>query len=35
MKILIVLASALTLAYGFDQQEKETIRQTFPAATRV
>lgn len=35
MKLLCVVASALSLAYGFDQQEKETIRQTFPTAARV
>jgi hypothetical protein len=35
MRTLLVMASALALAYGFDQQEKETVRQTFPAAERV
>jgi hypothetical protein len=34
-KTFLVAAGALTLCYGFDQQEKETIRQTFPAAVRL
>lgn len=35
MKILLVLIAAAALARGFDQQEKETIRQTFPATARL
>jgi len=35
MKTAIILACAATLAYGFDQEEKETIRRNFPAATRL
>lgn len=35
MKMLLVLIAALSLAYGFDTQEKETIRQSFPAATHL
>ncbi|HTS51352.1 MAG TPA: hypothetical protein VMH05_25570 [Bryobacteraceae bacterium] len=35
MKTLFVLCAALSLAYGFDVQEKETIRQTFPAAAHL
>lgn len=32
MKALLILAAAVSLAYGYDQHEKETIHQTFPAA---
>jgi DUF4097 and DUF4098 domain-containing protein YvlB len=35
MRTLCVLFTAATLAFAFDVQEKETIRQTFPAATRL
>jgi hypothetical protein len=40
MKIAIILAGAAaltsaTLVYGFDQEEKETIRRNFPAAARL
>jgi len=35
MKTLLILACAATLAYGFEQEEKETIRQNFPAAARL
>jgi len=35
MKTAIILAFAATLAYGFDQEEKETIRRNFPAAARL
>jgi hypothetical protein len=34
MRTLLILMTALTLAYG-DQQAKETIRQTLPAASRL
>lgn len=35
MKTAIILACAATLAYGFDQEDKETIRRNFPAAARL
>jgi hypothetical protein len=35
MRALLVLFAAASLACAFDSQEKETIRQTFPAATRL
>ena len=35
MKTAIILACAATLAYGFDQEEKETIRRSFPASARL
>ena len=35
MKTILILLTALSTAYGFDEQEKETIRKTFPAATRL
>jgi len=35
MKTLLVLCATLSLASGFDVQEKETIRQTFPAAAHL
>jgi DUF4097 and DUF4098 domain-containing protein YvlB len=35
MKILLAVASALSLAYGFEAQEKETIRQTHAASARI
>jgi hypothetical protein len=35
MKTLFALAAAVSLLYGFDTQERETIRQTYPAATRL
>ncbi len=35
MRTLLVLAGSLALSYGFDRQEKETIRQTFPAASHL
>jgi hypothetical protein len=35
MKTAIILVCAATLGYGFDQEEKETTRRNFPAATRL
>jgi hypothetical protein len=35
MKTIILLAGTLSLTYGFDSQERETIRKTFPAAARI
>ncbi len=35
MKTILLLAGTLSLAYGVDLQERETIRQTFPAAARI
>jgi hypothetical protein len=35
MKIILLLAGALSLAHGFDSQGRETIRKTFPAAARI
>ena len=35
MRILCTLVAAVSLAYGFDAQEKETVRQTFPAAAHL
>jgi hypothetical protein len=35
MKTAIILVCAVTLAYGFDQEEKETIRRNFPATARL
>ncbi|HYL35753.1 MAG TPA: hypothetical protein VEV17_07570 [Bryobacteraceae bacterium] len=35
MKTLLAAASVLALAYGFDAQEKETIRQSYPPSARV
>lgn len=35
MKTLLVLMSALSLAYAYDEREKETVKQTFPAAKWV
>ena len=35
MKTLLIITAAASLAYGFDAQEKETIRQTFPAAAHL
>ncbi len=35
MKTLLAIIAAVSLAYGFDPQEKETIRQTFPAAAHL
>ena len=35
MKTAIILACAATLAYGFDQEDKETIRRNFPATARL
>jgi hypothetical protein len=35
MKAVIIFACAAALAYGFDQEEKETIRRNFPAAARL
>ena len=35
MKTLTALAAAVSLVYGFDAQDKETIRQTYPAAARL
>ena len=35
MKTILLFAAALGLAYGFDQEEKETITKNFPAATRL
>jgi hypothetical protein len=32
MKTLLVVMSAFSLAYAYDQRETETVRQTFPAA---
>ena len=34
-KIAWLLAAALSVAYGFAQEEKETIRKTYPAAARI
>jgi hypothetical protein len=35
MKTIIILACAATVVYGFDQEEKETVRRSFPAAARL
>lgn len=35
MKTLLVVIAAVSLAYGFDTQEKETIHQTFPVTSHV
>jgi hypothetical protein len=35
MKTIILLACAATLVYGFDQEEKETVQRSFPAAARL
>jgi hypothetical protein len=35
MKTAMILACAAALAYGFDQEEKETIRRNFPASARL
>ncbi len=35
MRTVLILACAATLVYGFDQEEKETIRRSFPAAARL
>lgn len=35
MKTLLALIAILSLAYGFDEQQKETTHQTFPAAARL
>ncbi len=35
MRTLLILFAASSLACAFDTQEKETIRQTFPSATRL
>lgn len=35
MKKLAILLSAVSIAYGFDEEAKETIRKTFPSAARV
>ncbi len=35
MKTAIILACAATFVYGFDLQEKETVRRNFPAAARL
>jgi hypothetical protein len=35
MKTVLILACAATLVYGFDQEEKETIRRNFPATARL
>jgi len=35
MKKLLILLSAVSIAYGFDEEAKETIRKTFPAAARI
>ena len=35
MKKLLILLSAVSIAYGFDEEFKETIRKTFPSAARI
>jgi hypothetical protein len=35
MKKLLILLSAVSIAYGFDEEFKETIRKTFPSAVRI
>jgi hypothetical protein len=35
MKTVLIVACAATLAYGFDQEEKETISRNFPTAARL
>lgn len=35
MKLLWLLAGAAALAYGFQREEKETVRRNFPAAPRL
>ena len=35
MKTALVLLGALSLAYGYDEEAKETIRKTLPAAARL
>jgi DUF4097 and DUF4098 domain-containing protein YvlB len=35
MKKLLILLSAISIAYGFDEEAKETIRKTFPSASRI
>ena len=35
MKKLLILLSAISIAYGFDEEAKETIRKTFPSAARL
>jgi hypothetical protein len=35
MKTILILIGALSVAWGFDEEAKETIRKTFPAATHL
>jgi len=35
MNKLAILLSAISIAYGFDEEAKETIRKTFPSAARI
>jgi len=35
MKKLLILLSAISIAYGFEEEAKETIRKTFPSAARL
>lgn len=35
MKTILLIVGTLSLAYGFDSQERETIRKTFPVAARI
>ena len=35
MKTIAIFAFAASLVFGFDQEEKETIRRNFPAAARL
>ena len=35
MKTLLILIGALSAAYGFDEEAKETIRKNFPASARL
>jgi hypothetical protein len=35
MKTILLFAATLSLAYGFDSREQETIRRTFPATARI
>ena len=35
MKMILLLAATFAVAYGFDSQSHETVRQTFPASARL
>src|SRR5260370_984027 len=35
MKKILIFLSAISIAYGFDEVAKETIRKTFPSAARL